>query len=85
MDTSAAGVLCDALGAGVPIVAVPMVNDRLWGHPVWTTTLRTLAAAGVRLVDPRSGQVGDPTPVSSGTGPEVVAAFDPSWVIEAIG
>ena len=30
MDMSAAGVLCDALGAGVPVVAVPMVNNRLW-------------------------------------------------------
>ncbi|OZM79657.1 flavoprotein [Pseudonocardia sp. MH-G8] len=85
MDTSAAGALCDALGAGVPVVAVPMVNNRLWGHPVWASTLRTLAGAGVRFVDPRSGRVGDPAPVQSGTGPEVVAAFDPAWVVAALG
>ncbi|MHA6630908.1 flavoprotein [Pseudonocardia sichuanensis] len=85
MDTSAAGALCDALGAGVPVVAVPMVNNRLWGHPVWASTLRTLAGAGVRFVDPRSGRVGDPAPVQSGTGPEVVAAFDPAWVVAAFG
>jgi phosphopantothenoylcysteine synthetase/decarboxylase len=85
MDTSAAGALCDALGAGVPVVAVPMVNNRLWGHPVWASTLRTLAGAGVRFVDPRSGRVGDPAPVQSGTGPEVVAAFDPGWVVAALG
>ncbi len=85
MDTSAAGALCDALGAGVPVVAVPMVNNRLWGHPVWATTLRTLAGAGVRFVDPRSGQIDDPAPVQSGTGPEVVAAFDPAWVVAAVG
>jgi phosphopantothenoylcysteine synthetase/decarboxylase len=85
MDTSAAGALCDALGAGVPVVAVPMVNNRLWGHPVWASTLRTLAGAGVRFVDPRSGQSGDPAPVQSGIGPEVVGAFDPSWVVDALG
>jgi hypothetical protein len=83
MDGTAPGVLCDALGAGVPIVAVPMVNDRLWG-PVWPSTIRTLSAAGVRFVDPRSGRIGAPEPVSSGTGPEVVAAFRPSWVTGAV-
>jgi hypothetical protein len=85
MDTSAAGALCDALGAGVPIVAVPMVNNRLWGHPAWASTLQTLGDAGVRFVDPQSGRVGDPAPVQSGTGPEVVAAFDPEWVVAAVG
>ena len=85
MDTSAAGALCDALGAGVPIVAVPMVNNRLWGHPVWASTLQTLVDAGVRFVDAQSGHVGDPAPVASGTGPEVVAAFDPEWVVAAVG
>jgi hypothetical protein len=85
MDTSAAGALCDALGAGVPIVVVPMVNNRLWGHPAWASTLQTLVDAGVRFVDPQSGHVGDPAPVQSGTGPEVVAAFDPEWVVAAVG
>jgi phosphopantothenoylcysteine synthetase/decarboxylase len=85
MDTSAAGALCDALGAGVPVVVVPMVNNRLWGHPVWVSTLRMLAGAGVRFVDPRSGLVDEPAPVQSGTAPEVVAAFDPAWVVAAIG
>jgi hypothetical protein len=85
MDTSAAGVLCDALGAGLAVVAVPMVNDRLWGHPVWASTLRTLTGAGVRFVDPQSGRVGAPSPVRSGTGPAVVGAFDPSWVVDAVG
>ena len=85
MDTSAAGALCDALGAGVPVVAVPMVNNRLWGHPAWASTLRTLAGAGVRFVDPRTGKVGEPLPVQSGTGPEIVDEFDPEGVAAAIG
>ncbi|MHA6618555.1 flavoprotein [Pseudonocardia sp. DLS-67] len=85
MDTSAAGALCDALGAGVPVVAVPMVNNRLWGHPVWPSTLQSLAGARVRFVDPRTGEVGEPKPVQSGTAPEIVAAFDPAWVVDAVG
>lgn len=62
-----------------------MVNDRLWGHPAWVPTLRLLAGAGVQLVDPRSGEMGDPRAVPSGTGPDVVAAFDPLWISGAVG
>ena len=85
MDTPATGTLCDALGAGVPIVAVPMANTRLWGHPVWATTLTTLLDWGVVLLDPTDGQLGDPRPVASGTGDAVAAAFDPRWILAAIG
>ena len=85
MDTPATGALCDALGAGVPIVAVPMANTRLWGHPVWATTLTTLRNWGVVLLDPTTGQLGDPRPVDSGTGDAVAAAFDPRWILAAIG
>ena len=85
MDTPATGTLCDALGAGVPIVAVPMANTRLWGHPVWATTLTTLRNWGVVLLDPTNGQLGDPRPVDSGTGDAVAAAFDPQWILAAIG
>lgn len=84
MDNAACGVLCDALGAGVPVTAVPMVNDRLWGHPVWATTLDTFACAGVRFVSPVDGRIGRAAPVRSGSGSEVVAAFDPAWVVTAI-
>ncbi|GAA1200274.1 flavoprotein [Pseudonocardia alaniniphila] len=84
MDTPVSGVLCDALGAGVPVVAVPMVNDRLWGHPAWESTLRVMTAASVRLVDPQSGRIGDASPVRSGSGSAVVAAFDPTWVLDAM-
>jgi hypothetical protein len=61
------------------------VNNRLWGHPVWTSTLQTLAGAGVHFLDLRSGRVGDPAPVQSGTATQVVAAFDPAWVVAAVG
>lgn len=61
-DTYAHGLLCDALGTATPLVIVPMVNNRLWGHPVWTANLEALSAAGVRFVDIRSGNT-DPSPV----------------------
>jgi phosphopantothenoylcysteine synthetase/decarboxylase len=85
MDTPATGTLCDALGAGVPIIAVPMANTRLWGHPVWATTLTTLQSWGVVLLDPTTGRLGDPRPVDSGTGDAVAAAFDPRWILAAVG
>ncbi len=81
-DTYAHGVLCEALGEGLPIIAVPMVNNRLWGHPAWARHLGDLARAGVRMVDV---QTGEPhlKPVS-GTGPDVVERFDPDWIVAAL-
>jgi hypothetical protein len=78
-DTYALGALCEALGSGVPTVIVPMVNDKLWGHPAWAGSLRVLRDAGATLVDIRTGGP-DPTPVPSGTGGEVTARFETTWV-----
>jgi phosphopantothenoylcysteine synthetase/decarboxylase len=85
MDTPATGTLCDALGAGVPIIAVPMANTRLWGHPVWAATLATLHAWGLTLINPATGQPGHPAPVESGTGDLIAEAFDPHWIVTAVG
>jgi hypothetical protein len=84
MDTPASGALCDALGAGTALFAVPMVNDRLWGHPVWPATLRTLTTAGVRWIDPLGGPLDHPVPVPSGTGDQLVRSFDAAAVAAAI-
>jgi phosphopantothenoylcysteine synthetase/decarboxylase len=84
MDTPASGALCDALGAG-RLVAVPMVNERLWAHPIWAVTIDRLSSWGVTLVDPSDGRVGAPRPVASGTGAALAAAFDPRWVVDAVG
>lgn len=84
MDNYALGVLCEAVALGTPLVSVPMVNNRLWQHPAWSSNLRTLADAGVIFVDPQTGKTGDPVAVQSGTGPEIVEKFDPAWVIEAL-
>lgn len=82
-DNYATSLLCESLGAGIPMVAVPMVNDRLWGHPTWDSNLAHLANAGVSLVDVRTGE-SELHPVPSGTGGAVVEAFDPSWVMNAL-
>lgn len=82
-DTYAASLLCESLGAGTPIVAVPMVNDRLWRHPVWSLNVSRLAEAGVTFLDVRSGS-SHLEPVPSGTGDAVVKAFEPSWITAII-
>ena len=82
-DTPALSLACEAIGARKPLVAIPFVNESLWGHPVWEQTLASLQAAGVRLVDPVDGGPA-PRPLPSGTGDQVAQAFDPGWVVAAL-
>jgi phosphopantothenoylcysteine synthetase/decarboxylase len=79
-DTYALGVLNEALASRTPIIAVPMVSDRLWGHPAFKPHLELLAGSGVTFVDPQSGDR-RARPVQSGTGADVAAAFDPGWLV----
>ena len=79
-DTYAHSTLCEALGDGVPILAVPMVNNRLWGHPAWARNVRLLTDAGVRWLSIHDGTIGEPQPVMSGTGEDVVKRFEPGWI-----
>lgn len=81
MDTYPTGLLCEALASRTPMTIAPMVNNRLWPHPAWQRNLDMLAAAGVRFVDIHTGHAGRPAAVRSGTGVEIVAAFDPAWVL----
>jgi phosphopantothenoylcysteine synthetase/decarboxylase len=48
-DTLATGLLNEALGLGVPIVAVPWVNAPLSRHPAAPESVARLAAAGVEF------------------------------------
>ncbi|MBN1173023.1 MAG: flavoprotein [Micromonosporaceae bacterium] len=82
-DTYAMGVLCEAIGAGVPVAMFPMINNRLWGHLALASNLETLQEAGVRLFDPATGRHGA-RPGDSGSGDEVVARFDPAWILAAL-
>jgi phosphopantothenoylcysteine synthetase/decarboxylase len=79
-DTYALAQLCSAIGEGLPIIAVPFVNNKLWGHPAFPRSLAVLEDVGVKLLDVRTGKVGA-TPVQSGSGLDVVAGFDPAWVV----
>jgi phosphopantothenoylcysteine synthetase/decarboxylase len=79
-DTYAHSRLCEALGQRIPMVLVPMINNKLWGHPALEGHLHTLAEAGVALMDCQTGRP-EARAVSSGTGDEVVERFDPSWIV----
>jgi len=80
-DTPALGVLNDALGARVPLLAVPMINERLAGHPAWRATVRELQDVGVTFMNPTTGESGSLETLKSGTGEEVAAKFDPNYLI----
>lgn len=81
-DTYAHSLIAEYLGRGTPIVAIPMVNPSLWGHPVWREHTRHLTNAGVVFLDPHTGRP-DLVPVQSGTGDHVADTLDPSWLTTA--
>ena len=78
-DTYALAVLCEALGTSLPTVLVPMVNNKLWGHPAWAPSLAVFRNVGAALVDIHTGRL-EVDAVTSGTGGDVVAHFQPAWV-----
>ena len=82
-DTYALAQLCEALGEGLPVIALPFVNNKLWGHPAWSRSLAVLESAGTVLLDVHTGKLGA-VAVQSGSGPEVVAGFDPAWVVDRL-
>ncbi|NBE85346.1 flavoprotein [Micromonospora rubida] len=49
-DTLALGLLVEAQGKGVPIVAVPFTNAAMAGHPAFRASLARLAEWGVDVV-----------------------------------
>jgi phosphopantothenoylcysteine synthetase/decarboxylase len=50
-DTLALGLINEAIGMPVPVVAVPWVSGPLALHPALTASLATLRAAGVTVLD----------------------------------
>lgn len=57
-DTLVLGLLTEALGLGLPIVAAPCLAAAQAAHPAYEASLRTLRGCGVRLLDrwaPRDG------------------------------
>ncbi|HET7735063.1 MAG TPA: flavoprotein [Nocardioidaceae bacterium] len=83
-DSRPLALLCESLGAGIPIVAVPFVNAALWAHPAWGSNLLKLQEAGVVLIDPATGSAAQHTPLQSGSGDDVSQRFDPAWLVSAL-
>ena len=82
-DTYAHSVLCEAIGTGARITAVPMITEELFGHPALAGHLRSLRAHGVAFMDPESG-TDTVTPVLSGTGADVAVEFDVDALVERV-
>ncbi|MGH3507412.1 MAG: flavoprotein [Nocardioidaceae bacterium] len=82
-DNRPMSLMCESLGAGIPIVAVPMVNDSLWQHPSWAGHLKVLSESGVVFVDPATGRRVT-APLASGTGDRIAAEFTISSVIDLL-
>lgn len=80
-DNYATALICESLGLKTPMVIVPIINRRLWGHPRLASSLAFLREAGVTLLDVQTGGT-DLSPVESGTGDAVVDRFDPRWLTE---
>lgn len=82
-DNRPLSLLCESLGAGLPIAAAPLINTALWGHPAWRRHLDLLIEAGVVLVDPATGDHAA-RPVTSDSVDDLVAGFEPRWLLEAL-
>lgn len=79
-NSRALGTLNDALGYQTPVLAVPMLADRLTAHPAFTGNIARLTDAGVTFYDLTTGSfsIGAVNGVRSGTGDMWASHFDPS-------
>lgn len=82
-DTYAHGLLCEAMGTGAEVTAVPMINEDLFGHPALAGYLGSLRKSGVAFLDPQSG-TDAVEPVLSGTGSDLAAEFDVDALVKAV-
>lgn len=51
-DTLALGLLNEALGLGLPIIAAPCIKEALRRHPAYPWSVDRLRSAGVTMLDP---------------------------------
>lgn len=49
-DTLATGILCEAMGYGVPIVAIPYLKQQLAQHPVFSKNRALLQECGIHIL-----------------------------------
>lgn len=81
-DTPALGALNDAVGMRLPVLVVPMISERLVGHPAWPETCDWLTRAGVTMLDPAGDESGCADPLASGAGDSIAASFDPKHLTD---
>jgi hypothetical protein len=68
-DTLALGLVNEAIGLGIPVVAMPFVNSALAAHPAFASSLERLRAAGVEVI------LGPGEPHPAGGGSPFAEAF----------
>jgi hypothetical protein len=67
-DTLALGLLSEAIGTGLPVIAIPFPNQMLARHPAFTASIIALRSWGVRLVyDPERYPLPVPNQGESGS------------------
>jgi phosphopantothenoylcysteine synthetase/decarboxylase len=66
-DTLALGLITEAIGLGLPIIAAPAVNSAQAAHPAFERNVDTLRAAGVTML--YGPGVWEPAPARSGGAP----------------
>jgi phosphopantothenoylcysteine decarboxylase/phosphopantothenate--cysteine ligase len=66
------------LATTAPILIAPAMNPTMWAHPATVANTATLAARGVRVVGPETGEMAEPE-----TGPGRLA--EPPAILAAIG
>lgn len=79
-DTLALGLLTEAIGKGLPIVALPSLNTAQAKHPAWNWSLDRLGAHGMQILYGSGGF----EPVDPGMGNQFVSAFPWEKVVQAL-
>ncbi|MFE7596013.1 flavoprotein [Streptomyces sp. NPDC057494] len=63
-DTFVVGVVAEGIGHGIPMVAMPYVNEAHARHPQFERSVETLRGAGVSVFVPQEPVVGFPWPLA---------------------
>jgi phosphopantothenoylcysteine decarboxylase len=74
-DTLALGLLNEAIGLGVPIVAAPVVKAALRQHPAYASSIATLRGCGVYVLDPDETTIRPPEGLVTLDWPQVVRSL----------
>lgn len=72
-DTLALGLLNEAIGLGVPIIAAPVIKGALRRHPAYGASIATLRDCGVHVLDPDKITVRPPEGLVALDWPQLVA------------